>query len=389
MIVAAFLTALGVFTVAVLTQRYGYRLGGTVTIGIVAVYSLENVIMLPIFVLSTALAFLGLGVLRDRSLIYGRGELIAAIVIGSILPLAMLYTLAIVAGQRLGAILFIGSILPGLAAFNYHQLRPEQRRMDALVTGGVLVGLLAIGYALITPANAARFGELTPPVLFSQTADVAVYNGAVVSTGPEPALVPNRLGALVLLTGMVITESVREWFGLRIGIVSLALLALYSIASVWLLVSFAIVLVLTFLIIEVVHRSTLLYGRVLIGIGVAAGVLIVLPLSAGLPVVRGLSALFVGIIGGIGAYNLHVTPSGYRRAHVTLSIAVLAPLAGLAVLVGRPQPLALFQSLDAATIAILGVLTIVPLAVTWWIVPSLPDDESMFAASILNDGDGA
>lgn len=389
MLLAGVLTVLGVLAVAVFTQRYGFRLGGTITTGVIAVYTLKNVVMLPIFVLSTILAYVGLQVLKQRTLIYGRNELLAATLIGAILPLGILLGSASVTGQSLDSVLFIGSILPGLAAFNYHQLKPGQRRRDALVTTGLLVGLLAVGYALITPATATRIGGLTPPVLLSQTADVAVYRGATVATPPEPVLIPNRFGAVVLLVGMGTAEFARERFGIRIGVVSLALLAIYSLGSVWLLVAFAAVVATTFLFIEAVHRTTLLYGRVLIGLGVAFAVVVAVPLSTALPVVRGLSALFVGIIGGIGAYNLHVTPRGYRKAFVTLSIGVLVPLIGLAVLVGQPQPMALVHSLDLPTITALGAVSIAALGATRWIVPPLPDDESVFAASILSDGDGA
>lgn len=389
MILAGLLLVLGLLSVATLTQWYGYRLGGTITVSIIAVYTLKNVVMLPIFVLSFAVAYIGLQILKDQTLIYGRRELLSAIVIGSLIPLVTLFTLTIIAEQALESILFIGSILPGLAAFNYHQLKPGHRRADLLAATGLLGALLALGFVLITPANAARFGTLTPPVLFSQTADVAVFKGATVSTPPEPVLIRQRLGAGVLLIGMAFAETVRARFGIRIGIVSIALLAIFALTSIWLLVVYALVFAVSYLFIEAINRSTLLYGRVLIGLGTALAVLLAIPLSVELPVVRGLSALFAGVLGGIGAYNLHVTPSGHRRTFVALSTAIFVPLLGIALLVGNPQPNALIQSLTPMTTVVLSIITVVSIAAAYRFTPNLPDDESVHAASILSGGDGA
>ncbi|WP_336003404.1 poly-gamma-glutamate biosynthesis protein PgsC/CapC [Halorientalis halophila] len=389
MLVAGLLIVLGLLSVATLTQWYGYRLGGAITVSVIAVYTLKNVVMLPIFVLSFAVAYVGLQVLKDRTLIYGRQELLAAIVVGSLVPLGMLYTLTAVADQAFQSILFIGSIIPGLAAFNYHQLKPERRRTDLFVATGLLGALLVLGYLLITPANAARLGGMAPPVLFSQTADVAAFKGAAVSTPPEPSLIKQRLGAVVLLIGMVFAESVRARFGLRVGIVSIALLAVFTLASIWLPVVFALVFAVSYVLIEAINRTTLLYGRVLVGIGTAIAVVLVIPLSVELPVVRGLSALFAGILGGLSAYNFHVTASGHRRTFAALSVAIFVPLLGLALLVGRPQPNAPIQSLTPTAVAVMGVITAISFAVAYWLTPTLPDDESVHAASILSGGDGA
>ena len=62
MLVAVAITALGFLLVGLTTQLFGYRLGGTIAIPVLAVYTLKNVFMLPIFVLSTVLAYLGLSV---------------------------------------------------------------------------------------------------------------------------------------------------------------------------------------------------------------------------------------------------------------------------------------------------------------------------------------
>lgn len=61
MILAATLTAVGLVAVGAITQLFGYRLGGTIAVPVLAVYTVKNALMLPIFLLSTVLAYLALG----------------------------------------------------------------------------------------------------------------------------------------------------------------------------------------------------------------------------------------------------------------------------------------------------------------------------------------
>jgi hypothetical protein len=60
MSVATLLAVLGLLGVAVITQFTGYRLGGTITVPVLAVYTVKNVLMLPVFVISTIAAYIGL-----------------------------------------------------------------------------------------------------------------------------------------------------------------------------------------------------------------------------------------------------------------------------------------------------------------------------------------
>ncbi|MFB6267081.1 MAG: poly-gamma-glutamate biosynthesis protein PgsC/CapC, partial [Halodesulfurarchaeum sp.] len=158
MFVAVAVTALGVFTVGLITQLFGYRTGGTITIPVLAVYTLKNALMLPIFVLSTVLAYVGLWVAKRRTLIYGRDELLVAMTIGSGVPILLLLAVWAFLPESLRAVVFIGSILPGLAAYNYHQIKPEFRRWDLLTTVVLLVSLVGLGWLLVSPRLAGSLG---------------------------------------------------------------------------------------------------------------------------------------------------------------------------------------------------------------------------------------
>ncbi|KTG09080.1 hypothetical protein AUR64_14875 [Haloprofundus marisrubri] len=388
MLVAGLIMVVGLLGVAVITQRYGYRLGGTITVGVLAVYTLKNVVMLPVFLLSTLIAYIGLSVLKERTLIFGRSELVASIFIGSAIPLAILVALSGVVGDRLRAVVFIGSILPGLAAYNYHQLKPQYRLPDIATATGLYAGLLALGWLLVTPATAQTLGTLTPPVLFADTADIAVYKGAVTATATEPVIIQRTLLVVLLLAGMGLSELARSRFGVRLGIISLALLAVYALASAWLVALYLVTLLASFLFIELLHRRTLLYGRVLIGLGTAFAVVLVVPLAVYSPVVRGLSAFFVGILAGVNAYNRHVTPSAERPTRTALVVAVFLPLFALALAVGDPLSGALVTELTPVVGVVLVAGTLVAAAVAFSRHVERPSDEDVFRNSVLSGGDG-
>ena len=82
MIEAVLVVAGGLFGTAVITQLYGYRLGGTVTLPILALYTLKTFWMLPLFVLSGLVGYLVLHFAREHTLIYGRQELQLALIAG-------------------------------------------------------------------------------------------------------------------------------------------------------------------------------------------------------------------------------------------------------------------------------------------------------------------
>jgi len=386
MLVAVAVAVVGFLAVAALTQLQGYRLGGTIVVPVLAVYTLKNLVTLPVFVLSTAVAYLGLAVLKRRTLYYGRTELLATLVVGSVVPLTILLTLGSLAGEGFREVVFVGSILPGLAAYNYHQLRDEYVTQDLTAAVLLYLVLVALGGALVSPRFVSTLGALTPPVLYAETADVAILRGAVVETLPEPPVVGRAVAVGVFGLGMVLAERVRARFGVRVGVIALALLALYALASVWLLALYALTFLLGFAFLELVHRTTLLYGRVLVGLTAAFALLVALPLVTALPILRGLSAFFVAILGGIAAYSLHVTPPAERVASFPLQVAVFVPLVFLARLVAEPYARGVPQELSLPVLVLGAVLTVGSLLLVRAVLVPLPDDESVLRASILSGG---
>ena len=384
--VATLVAVVGLLAVAVTTQFTGYRLGGTITVPVLAVYTLKNALMLPVFVLSTIAAYVGLWYLRQRTLIYGRDEFIAALIIGTSVPLVTLLGL-IQTGFGADLIVLIGSILPGLAAYNFHSIKPEFRRNDLLATVGLFTALFVIGWVLVSPEIAARFGTLTPPVLFAETADVAVFNNAVVDVTTGAVVISREVVAGLFVFGLILSERIRSRFGVRVGIITAILLAVYALMNYWLIVMYLVLFVLVFGLVQALHYATLRYGRVLLGTTTAFGLLVAVPLTLSLPIDRGLSAFFVAFLAGITAYNAHVTGSFDRRLVLPLQAVVFVPALLVARLFATPEPKGIPQEFTLPVILIGVFVVLGGLGIGRWYAVDKPDESEVLSASVLSGGD--
>lgn len=380
--VAVLVLILGFLAVATTTQLYGYRLGGTITVPVLATYTLKTFVMLPIFLVSTAAAYVGLALFRRRTLVYGRDELVAAILVGSLVPLVTLL-FVIELGAGMGDVAFVGSILPGLAAYNLHRLDPELRRGDVVATTALFAGLLAVGLVLVDPRIADAVGAVTPPVLFAATADVAVARGAVVDVPTEPVVLPRAIAVSLFAAGFAVAELLRERYGVRIGIVVPVLVATYALANVWLAIMYLFVLVMAFALVQTAHVATLRYGRVVLGVTTAIALALTLPVALVFPVERGLSAIFVGVLAGVTAYNAHVTAPIERRLVVPLQLTVFVPSLLVARLFADPPPRGVPQELTPVVLLVAGTLFVASVLVARVYTVDRPDEADVFATSVL------
>ncbi|WP_255198689.1 poly-gamma-glutamate biosynthesis protein PgsC/CapC [Halorarius litoreus] len=385
------MATLGFFGVAAITQLKGLRIGGTVVIPTLAVYSLKEFVALPVFLVSTVVAYVILRSVKRRTLVYGRDEFVVALVVGSILPLAAYLGLRVLFPDQIqpNSVLFVGSILPGLAAFNVQQTKPEYRRQDLVYATGLFVGIVLLGALLVDPWVARRVGDLTPLVLFSRTSDIALLRDAVVTGRLAPQIGARMVVVALLGVGFVLAELVRRQFGIRIGIVSLALLALFGLTSRWLLVLFAFSLVAALAATWLVHHTTLLYGRVLISLACGIGVLVALALTLVLPIERGFSALFVGVLAGVDAYAAHATPPVERRQQFLLAVAVFAIMLVCVRLVITPFEAGVLQTFGVVEVGVAALVVVVCLLIARRWRTTSPSDEAVLSASVLSEGDGA
>lgn len=335
MLVAATVVLVGLLAGIVAVEGFALRLSGVLAVPVLGVYALYDPVAVPIFAASTAVTYHVVGRIRDRTLWYGRSVLVASIVVGAVGPfLAFLALDSLLGNLRVhGGALFVSSVLPGVAAYNYHQLDDDRERLvDVGASLAVLAGLVALGWWLVGAAG-GWLATVTPPVLLERAAWVARAQGVGVEASPRAVVVPYVAATAVLLGGLLVTEGVYRRWGVRlVGLVAAPLLALFALRNVAILPAYALVLGSAYWATERFHDRTLVYGRVLLAVGVCAGLLVSVPVAvvAGLLGLDGFTVLFVGILGGVGAYNLHRVAPAERTDAVTLAAgAVVVALAAL------------------------------------------------------------
>ncbi|APH38246.1 poly-gamma-glutamate biosynthesis protein PgsC/CapC [Methanohalophilus halophilus] len=386
MLIAVILAIIGILEVIILTQLFGYRLGGVIVVPVLAIYTCKNFLMLPLFIVGVIIAYMGLLYLQKNTMIYGRNELVATLLIGSVFPVVGLFSLKGL-GYDFTEVVFFGSILPGLAAYNYSRLKPQYRVADILTSVGIFLGLIAAAWLLINPFIAETIGSLTPPILFSPKSDIALLKQVAVDVYPASSIM-NRFSAFVLfIVSLAFSEIVRQSYGIRVGVVSMAILAIFSLENKWFLMLYFFNLLASFIGITIIQKATLLYGRNLIGLGTSISLALTIPFVFIFPVSRGLSIFFLGLIAGLNAYNLHVTPPAERKLFIPLQISILAPLIILAGILGEGQSTGLFHEVGIYQILLALLAAVISIAfvkINW---VGKPMEKNVWDASLFSEGD--
>jgi hypothetical protein len=170
-------------------------------------------------------------------------------------------------------------------------------------------------------------------------------------------------------------------------LIAVVLLAVYALASRWLLVLYVCTLAGSYLCLRTVHRSTLLYGRVLISVTTAAALVIVVPLVVAFPIERGLSAYFVAILAGINAYNWHTAHPSKRSLFAPLTLGTFTMLLLLARSGDRVLPGGIPQSFDLPVVASGALIALVCFAYAESATVDRPSRAAVFEASVLSGDD--
>ena len=364
MIVAVALTVLGLLMGIVVVQAHGLRLSGVLVVPLFAVYALYDFVALPTFVLGVIAAYAGLSVLQRHTFLFGRQLLIAAMAISMAVPFVTVVALS-AAGTNvtMSELTFIGSILPGVAAYNYHQLDETSRRLeDVVASAAALVGLIGLGAGLLSATVAPYLSRLTPQVLYAAESDMASFHGTD-GVGEEAVLgAPLALVFLAIIGGMVVAEAAyRRWIRLN-GIIALPLLAFFAFRSAAIVPLYVVGVVAVYAITTFVHRTTLLYGRVLLALALIVALLGSIPVAMVLPAASGLYMYFTAILIGVGAYNLHRMPAAHRPTSAALSAAGFVLFcAGLRPFVS-PEAGGILADPGPASLAVGGIVLLVGIA---------------------------
>lgn len=341
-IVAALVVAVGLAMGIAVTQTRGLRMSGVLVVPLFAVYTLYDVHAFPLAVVSTAAAYVGLEIVKSRTLLYGRVLLLTGIAIGAVVPILAVAGLSLFAGGDpvYRELVFLGSVMPGVAAYNFHRLDAETRIEDVVASLAAFVGLVGLGVAMVNPTVAAVIGRLTPTVLFAQTADVATLRGAALSTpAPTGTVVGFATAVVLLLVGGAASELTYGRYGIRLnGLIAAPLLALLALQHAAVVPLYVLGTAVVWLVIRTLNRRTLLYGRVLLSTAVLAGVVLMIPAAVVLPSTSGFLLLFLSVLAGIGAYNFHRVASAERTTSCLFSTALFVVSLAAARTVATPLP---------------------------------------------------
>lgn len=355
MLIATTMMLIGLIIGIGAAQIAGLRLGGVIVVPLISVYLLRSFPTFPVFVASVAAAYLSLKFIKIRLLLYGRPLFIIGVIIGALVPILVFRILAVVAGIEIGLsqIEFIGSVLPGIAAYNFHRLEEEKQILDMVWSLAVVLLLTVIGIGLVIFVGLSPLAGFLPPMLLGPNSDIAIAFGLTVDRPFIPILASDLASVSILGLGMMLSELLRSRYGLRIGgVIIIPLIVLIAFRNAWMLPLFIGTATIAYISVKVVHWWTLLYGRVLLALGVIVSLLSSISAVTVIPVQHGLLPFFVGILGGVAAYNLHVVSPAERRANVFVTIAVLVIVAGAARLVIIPPDGGFLQFVSGTDVAI-------------------------------------
>lgn len=336
-------------------QLAGLRLGGVIVVPLVSVYFLQSFATLPVFIASVAAAYFSLRIVKNRLLVYGRPLFVLSVIIGAIVPVLVFKILsnAVGIGVGLSQIGFIGSVLPGIAAYNYHRIDGDKRVLDMVWSLAIVLFLSVAGIALVIFVGLSPIAGALPPVLLSPNSDIANAFGLVVNTEVVPIVMSDLLTVGLLGLGILFSEGIRSRYGLRVGgVIVVPLIVIIAFRNGWMLSLWVGTAVLAYVAVAIVHWWTLLYGRVLLGLGVIMGLLVSISATTVIPARTGLLPFFTGILGGVTGYNLHVVPPAERRATVSVTGSVLILVTAVARFLVIPPQTGLLVSVSGSHVAI-------------------------------------
>lgn len=362
MLIATTMMLLGLLSGIVATQLRGLRLGGVIVVPLSAVYLLRSFATFPILVMSVIAAYVSLHIVKSRLLLFGRRLFIVSVIVGAVVPVVVFELVAtgLEPTGELTGVEFVVSILPGIAAYNFHQLSVEQRTLDAVWSLTTVLFLVVVGIGLVIAVGLSPLAGYLPPVLLGPKSDIAIAFGLEVARPTVPILASRAETLALVAGGLVVSEVIRSRYGLRVGgVIVVTIIVLAAFRNAWMLPLWAVVAFLSFVGIRLIHWWTLVYGRVLLSMSIILGLFTAISLAPMLPLNHGLLPFFVGILGGVTAYNTHVVPRAERLATVLVTLTVLSGTLAVARLVIEPAPSGLLREVTIGHAAA-GILLAVP-----------------------------
>ncbi len=361
MLVATTLMLLGLLAGIIGAQLGGYRLGGVIVVPLVTVYFLRSFATFPVFVLSVIAAYVSLTLITRRLLLYGRTLFIISVIIGAVVPVLVFELLVDLVGLQSGLsqVEFVGSVLPGIAAYNYHRIDDDRRVMDMVWSLAVVLFLTVVGLGTVIFVGLTPLATVTPPVLLGSESDIAVAFGLAVDRPTLPIVASDALAVSLITVGTILSEGLRSRYGLRLaGVIVVPLVVLAAFRNQWMLALWVVTAATAYVSLRLLHWWTLLYGRVLLAFAFIVGLLVAISATTVVPVRHGLLPFFIGLLGGVTAYNVHLVSPAERRATALVTVGAVVAMTGLARLFIAPSEMGLLTTVTPWHLLLGGVLLI-------------------------------
>lgn len=385
MLAATAIMVLGICVTAAVSQSSGYRLGGVMVVPLLVVYTFREPVSPVVFAIATVAAWGALWALREYTLNHGRRVFLVGVVVGALVSVVTAVALSLfVSGITFYDAEIVGSIFPGVAAYNLMRLDPRDRRTDVLGMTAAYALLSALG--LVAVYAVAAFEPNVPPVLLLPTSEVVSWLDVAPVGDPTPHVVPQWLAVSLIVVDVLAYEAVRARYDLRLaGVILVPLLAVFTVRYAETVLVYAVGATVVFFVVSLVHWASLLYGRNLLAVGLVTE----LAYSAIIGVTQptpapGIALFFVGLFTGIGAYNLHRVAPKNRAASIRISAALFVVFY-VVLLAFVDMPASGLDPFDAGYLAVGAALVVLAVRDVFDLEQSTPDDATFARESVFAD----
>ena len=124
-----------------------YRVGGVVAIPIMVIYTLDEPLMLPIFVFAIIICLLAVYIVTEKTLLYGRRLLYLNLAFSIIITSLIFFYADAILNMSFTA-LTVGTIFPGIVAYNIsresYDLENTMKTIVMMVANFLIVLLFAV-----------------------------------------------------------------------------------------------------------------------------------------------------------------------------------------------------------------------------------------------------
>lgn len=335
MLLATLLVITGIVIASTLARFRAAWVPATIVVPLLAIYTLRTAALLPLFGLGVGLAYIGIRQARQEYFLYGTRLRVFAVLLGAV-PTGV----AIIGGLRFPDVLLAASALPGLAGMYLHELPTAERRDTVLMVGTSVLALSGVGaiivWASFTPP-CSTCGLIPwavfPTVLLDRGIDAAAILG-LGRPGTPLSLDPFAGVIAVVVFAVAVIETLDTFWGMTaLGVVELPVLVVLALHDQFTLIAFAVVLVVNYFLLQLIHTRTFLVGGPLLPTAVTFGAVLVLGPALFLPSSEGHSMFVAGLVAAVSAYRLHtIGPPDRAAAAIVAAGSFVVTFSGARIL---------------------------------------------------------